>query len=201
VYEHALSKREIFKGSGTKLLMKNFRQENYSAEDGTKEANGLVITDKIPAVPRKRKLSEFLSELFRGRKKCSEFRRIVKAKEKQTFEISRNEHFLPRNNKNRSESIPRNFLEHKDIKRIFWSNKSVILKITYFVFLSGPEKWSQWFPVATAGMVKVCVTIRLYTGHCVYCTVHIFVGFYGFCRFFAQKISAVISLHPAGCKF
>ncbi len=33
----------------------------------------MVCSDRIPAVLRNRKLSEFYSKLFRGRKKCSEF--------------------------------------------------------------------------------------------------------------------------------
>jgi hypothetical protein len=61
---------------------KNFRQKNYSAEDGIDEPNGYNIYDGISAVPQNRKFSEFSSEPFRGRKKCSKFRTLNRNRSK-----------------------------------------------------------------------------------------------------------------------
>jgi hypothetical protein len=42
----------------------------------TEKTEQMVISDGIPAVPRKRKLSEFRSEPFRGRENNFEFRSV-----------------------------------------------------------------------------------------------------------------------------
>jgi hypothetical protein len=45
-----------------------------SVED--RKTKQIVCSDRIPVVPQNRKLSEFLSESFRRREKCSEFRTV-----------------------------------------------------------------------------------------------------------------------------
>jgi hypothetical protein len=105
----------------------------------TEETQQLVYSGGIPAVPRKRKLSEFRSKPFRREEKVSEKMKANSrssvpkhfADEKYALNFCkpnffmlfrsvpsfgtdssgkpRNVHFLPRNNGNRSESFPRNF--------------------------------------------------------------------------------------------
>jgi hypothetical protein len=86
----------------------NFHQKHNSADDGIDETM-VFCSDGIPAVTRNRKLSEFRSEPFRGRDKCKEFGIDFSV----DLRMPRNEHFLPRNNRNRSESIPRSFFRNE----------------------------------------------------------------------------------------
>ncbi len=55
-------------GGGGDTRVGNFRQKNYSTEDGQTEQ--LVCSGGIPAVTRNRKLSKFRSEQFRRGEKC-----------------------------------------------------------------------------------------------------------------------------------
>jgi hypothetical protein len=48
--------------------------KNNSVEDRKKKQ--IVCSDRISVVPQNKKLSEFFSESFRRREKCSEFRTV-----------------------------------------------------------------------------------------------------------------------------